>query len=363
MGDHGGRAFPADVLQSLQLFDNPMFIVTVGAGQDLRFGGLNHAHERATGMSSGDVTGKTPHEALPPRVADTVLINYRACLSADTATTYEELLDLPAGARWWRTTLTPYRVEGRVLAIIGSSVDITPVKERSAVLATDGDGMHRQVAALQTLAFAATSRMRGPLNNMVTLGRLLRAELRPPLRRKEQLLSMIIDTAVHALDEIDIFERDQELAQVCAAFGDSTIDFGHLCRDLAALIDPERRLNICFPDAHVIGPPARVEPAMQAALCYAAARADGRIDINLRPDAREADGVHLRLIWDARPAPMHDALTETRLRTRIDALGLHVLLTQNAKREGRTVLDLTLPSTRFVSEPAMALSQSGHASG
>ncbi|MEL6210285.1 MAG: hypothetical protein AAFR44_08930, partial [Pseudomonadota bacterium] len=274
-----------------------------------------------------------------------VVANYLACLRADAATTYEELLELPSGPRWWRTSLTPVRDGAAMVAMIGSAVDITAVKERAELLAADSDMMRRQIAALQTLAFAATSRMRGPLNNIVTLGRMLRAEFKPPLRQKEELLGLVLDTAVHALDEIDVFERDQDLAQVSAAFGDSEIDFGHLCRDLAALIDPGRSLSVSFPDTHIIGPPARVQPAMQAALCYAAAHAANRIDVKLRPDAHRAAGVQVSITWEAHASPAPNALTETRLRTRIDALGSRVSLTQNAQKEGRTVLDLTLPGT------------------
>lgn len=364
MLDLASRSLPADLLSWLQLFDNPMFVLTVGPDTRLRFGGLNHAHERDTGLSSDAIAGKTPHEALPPRIADTVLANYLACLNAGSATTYEELLELPCGPRWWRTNLTPVHADGTVTAIIGSAVDITQAKQRAELLAPDTDTMRRQIAALQTLAFAATSRMRGPLNNIVTLGRMLRAEFKPPLRQKEQLLGLVLDTAVQALDEIDMFERDQELAQVCAAFGDSAIDFGHLCRDLAALIDPGRTLNISFPEIQITAPAARLEPAVQAALCYAAAHAVSRVDITLHPNPQEANGVQLRITWEASGSPGPDALTETRMRTRIDALGSQVQLTQNAQKEGRTVLDLTLPGAITAAHPLPAgVSQSGHAIG
>ncbi|MEO0700751.1 MAG: hypothetical protein AAFY80_01305 [Pseudomonadota bacterium] len=80
MLDDASRISPAGLLRSLQLFENPMFVVTVGPDEELRFGGLNHAHERDTGLSSRAIAGKTPHEALPPRIADTVSpITWPAC--------------------------------------------------------------------------------------------------------------------------------------------------------------------------------------------------------------------------------------------------------------------------------------------
>ncbi|MEL6645888.1 MAG: PAS domain-containing protein [Pseudomonadota bacterium] len=319
-----------------------MFIISVAPDQTLRFGGLNAAHERETGMSSDAVSGKTPHEVLPPRLADTVCANYRACLTANTATSYEEELELPTGKRWWRTSLTPVREGRTIAALIGSAVDITPAKERAHHLAVDSGAMRRQVTTLQTLAFAATTAMRGPLNNIVSLGRMLRTEFRPPLERKEQLLSMMIETAVDALDEIDRFENDQELAQAAAGFGDSTIDVGHLCRDVAAMVDPDRALSICFPEAHIVGPTARVAPSLQAALRYAATRAETTIRITLHPDATNPDAVHLRVGWDG-TAETRDHEQDTRLRTQIDSLGGSVLITENSQTGGQAVLDLTVP--------------------
>jgi PAS domain S-box-containing protein len=76
------------------------------------------------------VSGRTPHECLPPAVADAVTEHYRQCVEAGAAIRYDETLDLPGGARHWQTVLTPVRDEaGRIYRILGSCRDVTLEQE------------------------------------------------------------------------------------------------------------------------------------------------------------------------------------------------------------------------------------------
>jgi PAS domain S-box-containing protein len=72
---------------------------------------LNPAHERRTGLRSADVSGRSPHECLPPTVADAVTEHYRSCIEAGEAIRYDE---------------TPVRDDsGRIYRILGSARDVT----------------------------------------------------------------------------------------------------------------------------------------------------------------------------------------------------------------------------------------------
>jgi PAS domain S-box-containing protein len=105
--------------------DESLFIIKVEPNRFV-FKLLNPAHERRTGLRSSDVSGKTPHECLPPAVADAVTERYRSCVEAGAAIRYYETLDLPAGVRHWHTVLTPVRDEsGRIYRILGSCRDVT----------------------------------------------------------------------------------------------------------------------------------------------------------------------------------------------------------------------------------------------
>ncbi|WP_262299766.1 PAS domain-containing protein [Microvirga sesbaniae] len=87
---------------------------------------LNPAHERRTGLRNADVSGRTPHECLPPAVADSVTEHYRSCVEAGHPIRYEEDLDLPAGVIHYQTLLTPVRDDtGRIYRILGSARDVT----------------------------------------------------------------------------------------------------------------------------------------------------------------------------------------------------------------------------------------------
>lgn len=115
----------------IQLVGAAMFIVEVGADGTLRYGGINRAHEQVSGLRSADVEGRTPHDCMEPRAADRISARYRECIAAGHAIEYQERLDVPAGARWWRTTLMPvwaragHDGERRVIRLLGSAIDIT----------------------------------------------------------------------------------------------------------------------------------------------------------------------------------------------------------------------------------------------
>lgn len=109
--------------------DESLFIIAVEPDRFL-IELLNPAHERYTGLRNADVSGRTPHECLPPAVADAVTEHYRACVEAGAAIRYDETLDLPGGLRHWQTILTPVRDEaGRISRILGSARDVTLERE------------------------------------------------------------------------------------------------------------------------------------------------------------------------------------------------------------------------------------------
>src|SRR3712207_3265599 len=114
--------------------DESLFIIAVEPDRFV-FELLNPAHERRTGLRNTDVSGRTPHECLPPVVADAVTEHYRSCVEAGAAIRYYETLDLPGGVRHWHTVLTPVRDDsGRIHRILGSCRDVTRLEEHTAEL-------------------------------------------------------------------------------------------------------------------------------------------------------------------------------------------------------------------------------------
>lgn len=105
--------------------EEAIFLVRVGPQGAFRFLANNPAHARATGLSAEAFVGRAPADILPSDLAGQVQAHYRRCLEQGRTIRYTETLDLPAGRRTWRTTLTPLRdEEGRFVLIVGIGVDL-----------------------------------------------------------------------------------------------------------------------------------------------------------------------------------------------------------------------------------------------
>ncbi|GAB6088673.1 hypothetical protein JCM12856_02660 [Spirochaeta dissipatitropha] len=106
-----------------------MFLIEVLADGGFRFISSNATHQLMTGISLADIEGKSPQELLGETLGNTVSANYRRCALEQKKINYEEILDLPAGIRYWHTSLSPIIQEGETAYIIGSAIDITDLKE------------------------------------------------------------------------------------------------------------------------------------------------------------------------------------------------------------------------------------------
>ncbi|TAF63382.1 MAG: PAS domain S-box protein [Cytophagales bacterium] len=89
----------------------------------------NIMHQKLTGFSLDIIRGKTPQELVGDVLGEHVCRNYERCIAEQKSITYEEKLDLPAGEKYWLTTLTPVFQEGKNTYIVGSSIDITDRKK------------------------------------------------------------------------------------------------------------------------------------------------------------------------------------------------------------------------------------------
>ncbi len=339
---HFENALIQSVFDTIQHVDLPMFILTVDGDGVIRFGGLNRNHEATTGMSSAELAGKTPHEALPPRMADTVLARYETCLKTRSSYTYEEVLDMPSGRFWWQTTLTPFLNAGRVLAIIGAATNITALRQENEAMATGRESMRRRTAQMASALRGNAAQLRGPLNNIITLGRMLRAELRPPLEKKEQLLGLMLETAVHTLSQIDAMEESEANGRTGRTTALRDIDFSHMCRDVAALVDPDRALSIAFPDARLTADAVLLEAVLQDSVGHAARNAQSRVDIRIRPDARRSKSCVLGIQWDDR-GDERALEQEAIARSRIESHGGDVMIARDAEDAETRRMEIVLP--------------------
>lgn len=280
------------MFDAVNQIDIPSFILTVDGDKTIRFGALNAAHEAVTGMSTKSIAGHRPHDILPPRMADTVLANYTTCLETGEPYAYGEVLDLPAGQFWWQTSLNPIFVDGRVEGIVGIATDITDHRVRQDSLVANTFALRDRSETMETLAHASMSQMRGPLNNIVSLARLLQSGAHDP-----EVLDLMIGTAVSALKEIDAFER-RSVDEPSERTAMIEVDFGHFCRDRAAILDPGRARGITFPDLRVVVEKPRFEAAMSAILDHAAAYCETYLSISVSADPSQRSALSVRVRCD-----------------------------------------------------------------
>lgn len=96
---------------------------------------VNAAFETSTGLSRDAVIGKCQEEVVPPEQAEIVNTKYRRCVQAGVPIDEEAELELPAGRRFFYSTLIPLRDKaGRVDRILGISRDITARRQAEEAL-------------------------------------------------------------------------------------------------------------------------------------------------------------------------------------------------------------------------------------
>lgn len=121
------------------VFDNlpqSIFVIEVTDQKEFKIIDFNRTQLDYLNMERNKVQGKFFHEIFPDDVTEKVKRQYNRCLQKRTQITYEENVEMPGlNERTYLTTLTPVvGPDGRVLTIVGNSVDITVRKEAEKAL-------------------------------------------------------------------------------------------------------------------------------------------------------------------------------------------------------------------------------------
>lgn len=106
-----------------------MFLISVINERDFRYIRTNRAMEHTTGISPEAIAGKTPREFFGEEIGNTVCRNYSRCVQKRHTIHLEEFSNYTGKPTHWRTTLTPVIEEKKVTLIVGTSTDITLLKE------------------------------------------------------------------------------------------------------------------------------------------------------------------------------------------------------------------------------------------
>lgn len=289
---------------ALNQMDIPGFLLSVGPGDEILFEMLNRAHERVTGMRSADFAGKSPHEVLPHRMADTVLANYSRCLVLSAPHEYEEVLSIGGMETWWQTVLSPVRGDGDIFAIVGLATNITARKEAE----------HNLRSHLQELSDLS--------KDLEVISSNAADQLRAPLRQIKRLNESLVDGFEDLGDgKLEVLEVSGELAESALALLDDMwgtlqraekkrshvvdVNLAHIVDDYAALLDPHSKLQIERPQARLLCERSILEVVLRQLFELAVEHAKSRIEFFI-----EASNVGFN-IFVADDGPSLDPATST----------------------------------------------------
>jgi PAS domain S-box-containing protein len=283
------------ILDVMDLVHQPMFLLEVVGPETFIFRGLNPVHQSMSGLTNEMVCDKTPHDAFPQRVADTIVQNYETCRASGKDYTYEELLELPTGPLWWQTTLSPvFNDKHELCQIIGLAVDITERKEATFGASQKLSDMTRLNEDLQVFASATAQDMRGPFQTMVALIDMVMDGFVDLGDEKADQLALCSEIAEDAITSMSgILATAQGLKVATEAVEE--VDMGHVTSDIAALLDPHQRLNIELPRAKVTTDRVAMQMVLRNLMENAMRYADKNVCISVSDSTGNAPDSHIAI--------------------------------------------------------------------
>ena len=271
---------------ALAWFDVPVFVLDVIGDTDRRYvmRGVNPAYEAVAGAMASDTIGRSIADLFPPRIATTLQRYYDRCVQAGSVLSYEETLCVDGVERWFFTTLTPRTdAKGRVTQIFGLTRDITQQKTTALSQAHDLAKLSALNSELRTLTAMAAHDLRGPLGTMESLLDLLLEDFQDMGDGKHELLTASLNVIGALRPQIEaVLTRALALDPKVNRF--QTVDLGHICTDLAALVDPLGAKSITFPTQSLQADPIALQLVLRNLLDNAARYARSKISISLDLD-------------------------------------------------------------------------------
>lgn len=271
----------------MDVIDQPMFLVDVEGPSVFRFRRLNPCHADATGMRDDDIAGQRPEDIFPARLAEALISRYETCRASGASHSYEENLELPSGARWWHTTLSPiYGSSGEVRRLVGMATDITDRKLQQFNATQQLADLSRHNAELQVFAATTAQNMRGPFQTMLALLEIVRedfVDLGDEKGEQLALCSEIASKAVHAMTGVLAAAEHLHVGEVLRR----RIDIHHFASDIAASVDAHQRLSIDLPHMMVETDAAALQMVLRRVMENAVHYADASVRVKVAENGND----------------------------------------------------------------------------
>lgn len=126
--DHRFRALAEEYRTLLETIDEGLFFLDVecsGGEYSFQYTRVNDAFESITGITTGEIRGRSPTAVFGDDLGGEMAANYRRCVEQRCPLQFEEEVPVETGARHWQTSLTPVVTDDEVTQIIGVTRNIT----------------------------------------------------------------------------------------------------------------------------------------------------------------------------------------------------------------------------------------------
>jgi PAS domain S-box-containing protein len=276
------------IKQTLDAIGAPAFLLSCEDDGEIRYQYFNKTHVEQVGIPSIEVEGKIPHQFFPARLADTLVMNYRRCRDTGAKYTYEEMIDLKDGERWWNTSLMPMFDGDKVIGIVGVATDITELKSKELKIAEDFANLQKMKADISLFAQMTVHDIRGPLGQIRHCTSFVLEDAKELESPNADLLATTKEIAEKTLSKVDnMLAHTNSHNLHDDTHEPEELDLHHFLYDLIAVIDPHREVKISFPAIRSIkSEKAILHLIMRNLLENAKRHGATKVSINLRDDEK-----------------------------------------------------------------------------
>jgi PAS domain S-box-containing protein len=176
--------------------EDAIFLLDVKQADDdgdvsFEFERLSPSYERQTGLTTGEVQGRTPRDVFGDEQGADLEANYHRCVNAGEPISYQEELRVGEEARFWQTKLAPVVTDDQITCLIGVTRNVTDRVKRERQL-------RQQNERLDEFASVISHDLRNPFN--VAQGRATLID--------EQAESEHLDPLLRALNRMEAIVED-----------------------------------------------------------------------------------------------------------------------------------------------------------
>ncbi|WP_170311787.1 PAS domain-containing sensor histidine kinase [Sulfitobacter sabulilitoris] len=220
----------------------PVFVLDVTADGTPVYSVFNDYAMKTAAMTAETILGRTAKEIYGGRFGEMAYQRHLEVIASGKTSTYELELPLRGIPCWVRTTLKPVTdAQGRVVQLIGTSIDITAEQQAREMQAS----FRTITGEMEQFVSLAAHDLRAPMRNVKFLAEMLREDFLDQGDGKVELIDLLEDVATKSAvlisDVLSHAQSDTSSAAEVVPF-----DFGALCQSISNVLDPRNHHRITW---------------------------------------------------------------------------------------------------------------------